>query len=112
LRGHYLSIATLAIGEIVDWSSSIGKADARSIGISGIPSLSLFGFELESNQSVYWFTLGVVVILAALQFRLLSSHLGRVLRRCATMMSRRAPTAFASIATRRWPSRWAASPRA
>ncbi len=81
LRGHYLSIATLAIGEIVglvilNWES----LTHGPIGISGIPSLSLFGFELESNQSVYWFTLGAVVILAALQFRLLSSHLGRVLR--------------------------------
>jgi len=46
------AIATLAIGEIVGRFSSLGKPDARPIGISGIPSLSLFGFELESNQSV------------------------------------------------------------
>jgi branched-chain amino acid transport system permease protein len=71
----------LAIGEIVglvilNWES----LTRGPIGISGIPSLSLFGFELDSNRSVYWFTLGVVVVLAALQFRLLGSHLGRVLR--------------------------------
>ena len=61
---------------ILNWES----LTRGPIGISAIPSLSLFGFELKSNQSVYWFTLGVVAVLAALQFRLLSSHLGRVLR--------------------------------
>ena len=81
LRGHYLSIATLAIGEIVglvilNWES----LTRGPIGVSGIPSLSLFGIELDTDRSVYWFTLAILVVLAALQFRLLRSHLGRVLR--------------------------------
>ncbi|SKA35837.1 branched-chain amino acid transport system permease protein [Enhydrobacter aerosaccus] len=81
LRGHYLSIATLAIGEIVslvilNWDS----LTRGPIGVSGIPPLSLFGFELDTDRSVYWFALGVLVVLAALQFRLLRSHLGRTLR--------------------------------
>ncbi|WP_422001369.1 ABC transporter permease [Reyranella sp.] len=81
LRGHYLSIATLAIGEIVSLVILNWEGLTRGpIGISGIPSLSLFGMELDTNRSVYWFTFGAVVVLAALQFRLLGSHLGRVLR--------------------------------
>ena len=81
LRGHYLSIATLAIGEIVTLVILNWEGLTRGpIGISGIPPLSLFGFELDTIESVYWFTLGVLVVLAALQFRLLGSHLGRVLR--------------------------------
>jgi len=81
LRGHYLSIATLAIGEIVSLVILNWEWLTRGpIGVSGIPSLSLFGIELDTDRSVYWFTLALVVVLAALQFRLLGSHLGRVLR--------------------------------
>lgn len=81
LRGHYLSIATLAIGEIVSLVILNWEWLTRGpIGLSGIPPLSLFGVELDTDQSIYWFALAVLVVLAALQFRLLSSHLGRVLR--------------------------------
>ncbi len=81
LRGHYFSIATLAVGEIVSLVILNWEGLTRGpIGLSAIPPLSLFGVELESAQSVYWFTLAVLVVLALLQFRLLSSHLGRVLR--------------------------------
>jgi branched-chain amino acid transport system permease protein len=81
LRGHYFSIATLAVGEIVSLVILNWESLTRGpIGLSAIPPLSLFGIELESAQSVYWFTLGVLVVLVMLQFRLLASHLGRVLR--------------------------------
>jgi branched-chain amino acid transport system permease protein len=81
LRGHYLSIATLAIGEIVSLVILNWEWLTRGpIGLSGIPPLSLFGIELDTDRSIYWFTLAVLVVLAGLQFRLLGSHLGRVLR--------------------------------
>jgi branched-chain amino acid transport system permease protein len=81
LRGHYVSIATLAIGEIVslvilNWES----VTHGPIGVSGIPPLSLFGYELVSATSVYWFSFAVMVALALLQVRLLGSHLGRSFR--------------------------------
>ncbi|KYH01431.1 ABC transporter permease [Bradyrhizobium sp. DOA1] len=81
LRGHYVSIATLAIGEIaalviLNWES----VTRGPIGISGIPPLSLFGYDLISPTSVYWFSLAVMVVLALLQGRLLGSHLGRSFR--------------------------------
>ena len=81
LRGHYVSIATLAIGEIValvilNWES----VTRGPIGISGIPPLSLFGYDLISPTSIYWFSLAVMVVLALLQGRLLASHLGRSFR--------------------------------
>ncbi|HTR87993.1 MAG TPA: ABC transporter permease [Reyranella sp.] len=81
LRGHYLSIATLAIGEIVSLVILNWESLTRGpIGVTGIPPLSIFGIDLDTDRSIYWFALAVLVILAALQFRLLSSHLGRVLR--------------------------------
>jgi branched-chain amino acid transport system permease protein len=81
LRGHYVSIATLAIGEIVslvilNWE----PVTNGPIGLSGIPPLSLFGYELVSAASVYWFSFAVMVLLALLQARLLGSHLGRSFR--------------------------------
>jgi branched-chain amino acid transport system permease protein len=81
LRGHYVSIATLAIGEIVslvilNWES----VTHGPIGVVGIPPLSLFGYELVSAPSVYWFSFLVMVLLALLQVRLLGSHIGRSFR--------------------------------
>jgi branched-chain amino acid transport system permease protein len=81
LRGHYVSIATLAIGEIVALAILNWESVTRGpIGISGIPPLSLFGYDLISASSVYWFSFAVMVVLALLQARLLGSHLGRSFR--------------------------------
>lgn len=81
LRGHYVSIATLAIGEIVglvilNWES----VTRGPIGVSGIPPLEIAGIPLYSAAATYWFTLAVMVVLALLQAKLLASHLGRTLR--------------------------------
>ncbi len=78
MTGHYVSITTLAIGEIValvilNWTGLTGG----SMGLAGIPPLSLFGYEFDSAESVYWLCLGIVAALALLQVRLLASHLGR-----------------------------------
>lgn len=81
MRGHYVSIATLAIGEIVSLTILNWESVTRGpIGVVGIPPLSLFGHELVSAASVYWFSLAVMVVLALLQMRLLNSHLGRSFR--------------------------------
>jgi branched-chain amino acid transport system permease protein len=81
LRGHYIAIATLAIGEIVslvilNWESLTGGA----MGLTGIPPLSFLGHDIDSNRAIYWTCLLVLIALAALQTRLLDSHLGRTLR--------------------------------
>jgi branched-chain amino acid transport system permease protein len=81
LRGHYVSIATLAIGEIVSLVILNWEPVTRGpIGIAGIPPLSLFGYELVGAAAVYWFCFAVMGALALVQLRLLGSHLGRSLR--------------------------------
>lgn len=81
LRGHYVSIATLGIGEIVALTILNWESFTRGpIGISGIPPLSLFGRDASSNTAYYWASFGAMVSLALLQWRLLRSHLGRTLR--------------------------------
>lgn len=81
MRGHYVSIATLAIGQIValvilNWNS----LTRGPIGISGIPPLVIAGVPLYDAPQTYWFVLAVVAGLALLQARILSSHLGRTWR--------------------------------
>jgi branched-chain amino acid transport system permease protein len=81
LRGHYVSIATLGIGEIVglvilNWES----LTRGPIGIGGIPSLELGGILLDSPARSYWVALVALILLALLQMRLLNSHLGRTFR--------------------------------
>lgn len=81
LRGHYVSIGTLAIGEIValiilNWTSVTNG----SLGVFAIPPLEIFGLDLFSTNNSYWFVLGLVILFALLQTRLLGSHLGRTWR--------------------------------
>ncbi len=82
LRGHYVSIATLGIGEIVglvilNWES----LTRGPIGVSGIPPLTLGLAAMDSGPAgLYWVSGAAVVALALLQRRLLTSHLGRTLR--------------------------------
>jgi branched-chain amino acid transport system permease protein len=81
LQGHYVSIATLGIGEIVALTILNWESLTRGpIGVSGIPPLSLFGHDASSNKAFYWASLGAMVLLALLQWRLLRSHLGRTFR--------------------------------
>jgi branched-chain amino acid transport system permease protein len=81
LRGHYVSIATLGMGEIVglvilNWES----LTRGPIGIAGIPPLGFGDVTFESAQSIYWVSLATLAALCLLQQRLLSSHLGRTFR--------------------------------
>jgi branched-chain amino acid transport system permease protein len=81
LRSHYVSIATLGIGEIVSLVILNWESLTRGpMGVTNIPPLALGSLELDSPQASYWSTLAVLVVLAALQLRLLRSHLGRTFR--------------------------------
>jgi branched-chain amino acid transport system permease protein len=81
LRGHYVAIATLGIGEIValtilNWES----LTAGPVGLANIPPPALAGLPIISNQGIYWLSLTLLAGLALLQWRLSRSHLGRTLR--------------------------------
>ena len=81
LRGHYVTIATLGVGEIVTLTILNWDSLTRGpVGLSGIPPLSAFGRPLISGTWIYEIALGALIILALTQWRLLSSHLGRTLR--------------------------------
>ena len=80
LDGHYVSMATLALGYIV--LSVIRSWDAvtkGAYGLSGIPSPEVFGLPLLVAGDHYQFDLVVLGITLFVVFRLRASHLGTVL---------------------------------
>jgi branched-chain amino acid transport system permease protein len=81
LRSHYVSIATLGVGEIVglvilNWES----LTRGPIGVTNIPPLAVGSVELDSPRAAYWVCLGVLVVLGLMHRRVLGSHLGRAFR--------------------------------
>jgi branched-chain amino acid transport system permease protein len=81
LRGHYIAIATLGIGEIVNqvilnWDSLTGGA----LGLVGIPSPRLFGKDITSAGGFYYLSLGVLMLGGAAIAAIGASPLGRTLR--------------------------------
>jgi branched-chain amino acid transport system permease protein len=81
LRGYYLAMATLGFGIIVYIIfNQTQELTGGPSGLSGIPSLSVAGFPLDSPDRLFlliWPVLGVILLLSA---NLVDSRLGRALR--------------------------------
>lgn len=81
LRGHYLAMATLAFGiiifivfnEEIEWT---GGPD----GMTGIPGLSLFGFEFDSIEKYYYLVWAIVFAAFIFTINVIQSRTGRALR--------------------------------
>ena len=80
MSGHYLPLATIAWGislyflfEKVSW---LGRYD----GISGIPSLQLFGLDLGSERHMFLLIWLVLLLATGLTLNLLNSRAGRAIR--------------------------------
>jgi len=81
LRAHYVAIATLGIGEMVN--QVIANWDGVTngvLGLTNIPPPALFGIEMVTPRATYWYSLALLLLSSLLQLRLLRSHLGRVWR--------------------------------
>lgn len=80
LRGDYLAITTVGLGEIVhliflNWDSVTNGP----LGLPGIPAPSLMRVQLGSNLAYYYLVLVVDVLVAGSLFRLARSRVGRAL---------------------------------
>ena len=80
LSGHFLAMATLAMGEIIfllivnlKWLTN------GAYGIYGIPAPGLFGYEIESDQAYYALISAVLLLTYAALHRLVRSRFGRSL---------------------------------
>jgi branched-chain amino acid transport system permease protein len=80
LKGHYLAMATLAIGLIVyevaiQWQS----VTQGYMGISGIAPLGIAGYEIDSDRGKLFALVVVVVLSSIAAARLRTSRFGRAL---------------------------------
>jgi branched-chain amino acid transport system permease protein len=81
LRGHYVAIATLGIGQIVALTLLNWESLTRGpLGIPNIPPISLFGLDVVRPREYYWFSLAAALLAALLVWQLRRSHLGRAWR--------------------------------
>jgi branched-chain amino acid transport system permease protein len=80
LRGHYLAMATLALGLIahevaVEW----GSVTQGYMGISGIPPMGVGSFELATPRTVLIFLCVVLAVALWVAYRLKESRFGNAL---------------------------------
>ncbi|MHB9028834.1 MAG: branched-chain amino acid ABC transporter permease [Candidatus Latescibacterota bacterium] len=81
LRGQYLAMATLGLGEIVYITSGAAvELTGGPSGFSGIPSMSVAGFVFKSGLSKYYLVWGLVVFFIIVSLNIIHSRVGRALR--------------------------------
>lgn len=80
VRGDYLAVATMGLGEIVRvivLSDAAAPLLAGAKGILQIPRPSIAGHELNTPVTLFYLTLGATLIAAYFAYRLENSRLGR-----------------------------------
>ena len=78
VRGHYVAIATLGIGQIVAFTLLNWQSVTQGpMGILRIPPYVLFGIDVVRPSEFYWLALVVAAGVALLLWQLSRSHLGR-----------------------------------
>jgi len=81
LKGHYLSIATLALGEIVNQTILLAEPlTGGPLGLPGIPVPVVFGKAIATTADYYYLTLAVLAVGVSVVALVLRSYLGRTLR--------------------------------
>ncbi len=85
LRGHYLALATLAFGLLID-SLTVGLGDITGgpSGLAGIPSFSIAGFDFASPMQVYYLVAGIIIVLIVALQGALRADFGRALKAIRT----------------------------
>lgn len=81
LKGHYLAMATLAFGEIVNivLNAAVDLTGGPS-GFGEIPRIQLFGLILDSELKYFYFVWILFIIFFILTSNLINSRVGRALR--------------------------------
>ncbi|QDZ03247.1 branched-chain amino acid ABC transporter ATP-binding protein/permease [Nitratireductor mangrovi] len=80
LSGHYLPLGTIAWGISFYYLFGNLKALGAYDGISSVPPLSLFGYDLLDSRAFYFIVWGFVLLSILLTANLLDSRVGRSIR--------------------------------
>jgi branched-chain amino acid transport system permease protein len=85
LRGHYLALATLAFGLLVD-SITVGWADLTGgpSGLTGIPSFSVADYSFDTPRLMYYLVASLIIILVLLMAGGMRGSFGRALQAIRT----------------------------
>ena len=78
LNGMFLSIITLGFSEMMRLTA-LNWQDLTNgpLGIKGIPTVTIFGFKVESGAPFYYLALVVLLLVVFILNRLLNSRIGR-----------------------------------
>ncbi|HEX3048017.1 MAG TPA: branched-chain amino acid ABC transporter permease [Bacillota bacterium] len=78
LKGHYLAMATLGFGIIIQilFNEMVGLTGGPQ-GIAGIPKLQIFGFKFASDLELYYLVWGAVILVQIMVMNLIRSKVGR-----------------------------------
>jgi branched-chain amino acid transport system permease protein len=81
LRGHYLAMATLAFGIIVNiiFREEMGWTGGPD-GLVGIPDFDIFGWPVDTSYKYYYLVWSFVAIAFVFSINLIQSPVGRALR--------------------------------
>lgn len=78
VRSHYLAIVTIGLAGIINLVLVNEREITRgAIGITNVPSPSVFGFELNDGFRYYYFVLVVVILGYLLARQIVNNRLGR-----------------------------------
>ena len=78
ISGVYLSLTTIGFSEIVRiLMTNMTELTGGALGVTGIPTFSIFGFQLRTNKQFYYVYLIIAVILIFNAYRLVHSKWGR-----------------------------------
>ena len=81
LRGHYLAMATLALGEItIIVSTRWTEVTGGLTGIPGVPDFQVLGVAFDTKTKLYYLIWAVALGGLGLSFRVIDSRFGRALR--------------------------------
>ena len=81
LRGHYLAMVTLALGQItITVSTRWTEVTGGLTGVPGVPDFRLFGFGFDTKTKMYYLIWAVALGLFLLSARIVDSRFGRALR--------------------------------
>jgi len=80
MRGHYLPLATIAWGESLFFLFGNLEFLGGHTGLTGIPALDLFGFELKEERFYYFLIWGIAIAALWATANLLDSRPGRAIR--------------------------------
>lgn len=85
LRGHYMALATLSFGLLID-TLTVGLSDwtGGPSGMTGIPNFSIGGYTFAGPVANYYLVWGVVIVGLVILMNAMRSDFGRVLRSIKT----------------------------